>query len=144
MIELLTEPAITHGGNEVAVRCTYKSDVHFFCLNRSHSAYCLLFHRQQEVGLELKRHVADLVHEQRSLVCLVEESALGIHGARKRPLHMTEEFALEELAGDVRNVYCDERVFGTTAHAMQGVGNEFLSCTCFTGDEDVEVCATVS
>src|SRR5690606_31344723 len=54
----------------------------------------------QQPGLQRRRHVADLVEEQRAAVGLLEPADPPLHRARERALLVAEELGLEQLGGD--------------------------------------------
>ena len=65
--------------------------------------------RAQELGLEVERHLADLVEEERALVGLLEGPLAQPLGAGEGPLLVAEELALHEGLRDGRAVHRDER-----------------------------------
>jgi len=62
----------------------------------THGTNLLVLHDAKEFALQGRLHLANLVQEERSAGCPSEETALRLMGAAERPLHVTEEFALEE------------------------------------------------
>ena len=62
----------------------------------------------QQLGLQLDRHVADLVQEQRAAVGELDEAGLASLGGRVRPLLVTEELAFDQLARNRRAVDRDQ------------------------------------
>src|SRR5262249_40933507 len=65
----------------------------------AHAAHFARLQGAQHLGLRRQIHVADLVEEQRAAVRLLEETAFSRRRARERAALVSEELALDELAG---------------------------------------------
>ena len=63
----------------------------------------------QELHLRRRRHLGDLVEEERPVIGQFEAAGASIHGAGKRSLLVTEDLAFEECFGDGRAIDRDER-----------------------------------
>ena len=91
----------------------------------------------QQLRLERRRHVADLVEEQRAAVRQLEPS-LAIGGrAGERAAHVAEEHRLGQLAGDGDAVHRDERRLRARAAAVNRAGDELLAGAALAGDQHV-------
>ena len=62
----------------------------------------------QELGLELQRHLPDLVQEQRAGVREIEQALLEVLGVGESTLLVAEELALQQVLGDGAAVEVDE------------------------------------
>src|SRR6185295_2438521 len=60
-------------------------------------------------GLDVERHLADLVEEQRAAVGALDQALLGGDRAGERAALVAEQLALEQLAAERRAVEPDER-----------------------------------
>ena len=89
----------------------------------------------QQPGLQRRRHVADLVEEQRATVGLLEAATAQRIRAGERALLVPEQFALEQIGRERRGIQRDERLGGPRAMPMQGARDEFLPGARFTGDQ---------
>src|SRR4029450_1207871 len=69
----------------------------------------MLFEETEELALELRRELADLVDEDRAAVRRLEPSGLVLPGAREGALHVAEELALHQMLGEGRTADRDER-----------------------------------
>ena len=58
----------------------------------------VLLQDAQELHLEVQRHLADLVEEQRAAVRRLEAAHAVAHRAGERAAHVAEQLALEQLA----------------------------------------------
>jgi hypothetical protein len=81
----------------------------------------------QQSRLQVEWHVADLVEEQRAVLCLLEAAAPRGLGAGKGAALMAEQFGLEQILRDRRGVQGNERLRGAWAVLVQRVSNELLA-----------------
>ncbi len=89
----------------------------------------------QQAGLQLRRHVADFIEEQRAAVGLFEAAATQCIGAGERTFFVTEQFGLEQIRSECGRVQRDEGLAGARAVTMQGAGDQFLARAGFAGDQ---------
>lgn len=68
-------------------------------IDRAERKDLLVFDQTQQLDLHRGRELADLVEEDRSSACTVEESLVGRVSAGESALGMTEELALEKRVG---------------------------------------------
>src|SRR4029079_12483173 len=80
----------------------------------------------EELRLELRRHLPDLVEEERAAVREVEEALLEVARVGERALLVAEEETLEELLGNGAAVEVDERAFGARALRMEVARHDLL------------------
>src|SRR5690606_7213571 len=81
----------------------------------------------QQARLQLGRHVADLVEEQRAALGLLEAAAAHGGGAGEGAAFVAKEFGLEQVARDGRRVEGDEGLVRARAVAVQRAGDELLA-----------------
>ena len=96
-------------------------------------AHLALLEHAQELDLQLDRHLADLVEEQRAAVRLHEETRAAV-GVGERAAHVTEQLALEERLGDGAAVDGDERPLRAPA-LVESAGDQLFAGAAFAGDE---------
>ena len=63
----------------------------------THAVELALRQHAQEPGLQGRRHVADLVEEQRAAVGLLEAAAAQLGGTGERALLVAEQFRLQQV-----------------------------------------------
>ena len=96
-------------------------------LVRAHAVVCPLLQDAQELGLQVERHFADLVEQERAAFGLLESSSAIRDGAGKRSAHVSEEFALQQCLRDGGAIHRDERGRSSVAVGVDGSGDEFLA-----------------
>ena len=87
----------------------------------------VLLQDAQQLRLQLERHVADLVEEQRALVRELEPSDLLRQRAREGAFLMTEPFALEQSGRRRRAVHRHQRAVAPVARRVQRPREQFLA-----------------
>ncbi len=98
----------------------------------------LLEHAQQ-LGLEVGRHLANLVEQQRAPLRHLEQPFLVRLRAGEGPLLVAEQLRLDQVLGDGGAVDLDERALGALAVVVDRVGDELLAGAVLPLDEDVGV-----
>src|SRR5690606_24943019 len=89
----------------------------------------------QQARLHLRRHVADLVEEQRAAVGLLEASATLLLRPGERAALVAEQLGLEEVPRDRRHVERDEWLGRAGTVPVQRARDELLAGAGFTGDQ---------
>src|SRR5262249_61286444 len=87
----------------------------------------LLLERAEDLRLEGKRQVADLVEKQRAAMRQLELAGLPVLRAREGALLVAEQFRLEQGFGYRRAVDGDERPIGARAQRMQCASEQLLA-----------------
>ena len=93
----------------------------------------------QQLGLQRRLHLANLVEEQRAAVRELDQADLVGDGARERALAMAEQLALEQIGGDGGAVQADERLAGALAVLVDRLGDQLLAGAVLADDEHVRV-----
>ena len=99
----------------------------------------LLLQQPQDLGLGRRRHVADLVEEQRAAVALLELADPPAVGAGEGALLVAEQLALQQVLGDGGAVDGQERRLGPQAVLVDGAGDQLLAGAALAGDQDGDV-----
>ena len=94
-----------------------------------------LCERAQELDLEARRHLADLVEEERAAVGFLEQALLVRGRARERALDVAEELRLEERLGKRRAVDGDEGPARARARVVDCLGDHLLAGSRLAVDE---------
>ena len=87
---------------QVAVGRGDQPHVGLDCLVASDPLERLLLQQAQDLGLQARRHVADLVEEERAAVALLELADAAAVGAGEGALLVPEQLALQQGLGDGR------------------------------------------
>src|SRR5262249_60897733 len=85
-------------------------------------------------ALELERHPADLVEEERPAAGGAHQARVGLAGPREGAAHVAEELALDELRADRRAVDGDE-LAAPAREAVHLGGDELLAGAGLADDE---------
>ena len=136
VVEVLAEASGRDRPPEVAVGGSDDPDVHLPPLRPAHGADLVLLEDAQELGLERRRDVPDLVEEDRAAVRLREQTGRVGHRARERAAHVPEELALEERLGERGAVDRHERPLAAQAVAVDGARDELLARAALARDQD--------
>src|SRR6185295_19640284 len=99
------------------------------------AAELALLQDAQQLHLGGRRHLADLVEEQRPAIGELEAALAPIGGAGERALFVAEDLALEQRLGNRGAVDRDERKAGARAELMDGLRDQFLAGARLTRDE---------
>ena len=89
----------------------------------------------QQACLQVERHVADFVEEQRAVLGLFEAALAGRLRAGERAAFMTEQFGFEQVLRNRRGVQRDERSVRARAVPVQRPRDELLAGARFAGDQ---------
>src|SRR5213079_3622399 len=95
---------------QIRIRCRDHADVDLDRLAAGDALEPLVLEDAQDLGLELERHVADLVEEQRAAVGELELAFLLLGRAGERALLVAEQLALEQTLRDGGAVDRDVRL----------------------------------
>src|SRR4051812_9488796 len=86
-----------------------------------------LLQHAKKLRLERGTHRADLVEEQRALVCLFEPPLSGANGAGERTANMTEQFRFEQRFRNRAAVQRDESVGAPWTVVMNRPSGQFFA-----------------
>src|SRR5262249_62026548 len=100
-----------------------------------------LLEHAEELGLDLERHLADLVEEERAAVGELEAAGPRRHRAREGAALVAEELALRQRGRDRRAVHLDERLPLAAAALVDGASHQLLARPALAQDEDRRVVA---
>ena len=69
----------------------------------------LVLQNVQQLGLQRRRHLADFVEQDRAFVAQFELARLGVRRSGKCSRLVAEQFALQQIGGNGRAIYFQER-----------------------------------
>ena len=90
----------------------------------------------QQLGLELERHVADFVEEERAPVGQLEPAGPAGHRAGEGALFVPEQLALDEPGRNRRRAHADEGATLPAAQRMDRASDELLAGARFAQQQD--------
>ena len=93
----------------------------------------------EELGLQVRTQLAQLVDEQRPGVGQREDAVAMVRRAGERALHVTEEVALHQTLGDGRAVEGDQGAVAARARVVDRARDELLAGAALAVDADVHV-----
>src|ERR1700721_569707 len=133
--KVLTKRAVLKRGAQIAIGCGDQADVDFECFRSTETLEFFFLKNPEEFHLRGSRHVADFVQEERAFVGKFEFSGFGRRSARKRPLLVTEKFALEQILGNCGAVNLDVRAACASGMFVNSAGNEVFPYAAFAAEQ---------
>ena len=100
--QVLAERALGHHLRQVAIGGGDDADVGLDLLGPAEPAEAALLQDAQQLDLHERRHLADLVEEDRALLGDFDQPLLVRVGAGERALHVAEELGVEQRLGQAR------------------------------------------
>src|SRR5260370_1178298 len=137
--EVLAEAALLERSLRAPVRGGDQAEVHGRGLRAAQPAHDALLEDAQELGLEVHRHLDDLVEQERAAVGLFQEAGLVGGGAGEGALRVAEELRLDEIPGQRRAVDLDPRPLAARAALVQRVRDQLLAAAALADDQHVGV-----
>ena len=128
-----------HGAVEIPVGGGDDPHVDRKRLGAAQRANLALLQYAQQLDLQRQRHVADLVEEQRAAVGSQEQAFVLADRAGEGAASVTEQLALQQLLRQRAAVDRHERLVGTRAGLVHGVGEKLLACTTGAGHQHADI-----
>src|SRR5579883_21578 len=135
-IEILAEAALAHLLFEVAVRGGEEADVHLDGMRAADAVDLALLDGAQQLRLEARVHLADLVEQQGPAVGLLELADAARDGAGEGALLMPEKLRFEEVLRNRGAIHRDEALLGAPALAVDEAGENLLAGAAFAGEKN--------
>jgi hypothetical protein len=95
-----------------------------------------VFQDAQQLHLEARAHLADLVEEDRSPVGELEAPGAGGNGAGEGPANVTEQLALQQLLRDRATVHRNEAAARAARQVVERARDQLLARAAVAGHED--------
>ena len=118
-------------GNQAGVRAQ--------CLGPADAVELLVLEHAQELGLDRRRQITDLVEEHGPLVGQFELPRLVAVSPREAALYVSEQLRFEQRLGQPGAVQRDERVSPPPAVGVDRLGDEFFADTALARDEHLRI-----
>src|SRR5438034_407393 len=135
VVQVLAQLALRDRPLEVPVRRRDHPHVDRVRLGRADGTHLHLLEYAQELDLQPRRELGDLIEEDRPLVGATEESERVRDGAREGAADVTEELGLQEVLWDRAAVHGDERPLGARREAVDRRRDELLAGATLALDE---------
>jgi len=136
VVEILAKVAFLNCLEKVAVRSGDDAHIDFDGFISSDAFEFPLLENAEELGLEGKGDLTDLVEENGAAIGQFESAIPLVGRAGEGAFFVAEEFAFDERLGDGGAVDLDERLVGTLAVKENLVGNKLFTRSIFTTDHD--------
>src|SRR6266851_5405757 len=132
-IEILAEAAFADLLFEVAVGGGDQADVDPDRAGAADAIDLTLLDGAQQLSLQARMHLADLIEQQRAAGRLLEFADSARDGPGEGALLVAEELGFQQVLGDCRAVDGDEIVAGAAALAMNEAGDDLLAGAALAG-----------
>ena len=99
----------------------------------------LILQKAQELGLQGRRQVGDLVEENGAAVGRLEPARLVLDRAGERAAHVPEQLALEQFFGERGAIDDDERLVLAGAPSMDLAGDDVFAGAALAREQDGRV-----
>ena len=137
--QVLAEGAVFHPLLQVLVGGSNHTHIGFHRAMTAHPVEMAVAEDPQQPGLQVKRHVADLIEEQGAAIGLLEAAAA--HGLRagEGTALMAKQLGLQQILGNSRRVDRHKGPVGTWRMLVQCAGHQLFTRTRFAGDHHRDV-----
>ena len=135
VVEVVAEAAVGNHLRQVAVRGRNQPHIDLDRLRAAQALELLFLQHAEQLGLQLRGDVADLVEEQRPLVRQLETPDFLADGTGEGTLLVAEQFAFQQSRGDGGAVEFDEGTGRSRTQLVHGPSDEFLARARFATDE---------
>src|ERR1700690_2505513 len=134
VIEVLAESPLFQRGTQIAIGRGNQADIHFVRFRAAETLEFALLQNAQQLHLDRRGEVADLVEEKSAAVREFELSRLARGGARKSALLVAKKFAFKQRLGNRGAVDLDKWAGGALRMLVDGPRDQVLSHTAFPAD----------
>ena len=124
VVEVLAEATLQDRPLQILVGGGDDPHVHAHHALAAHAREVAVLQHVQELGLQRRMQVADLVEEDRALVGRLELADLLLVGAGERAPLVTEQLALQQIVGHGRAVHLDEGARASHGEIVDGPGHD--------------------
>src|SRR4029077_12822711 len=135
VVEVAAEAAIGHNPGQVAVRGRHEAHVHLDGPGAAQAFELLLLEHAEQLGLQLRGDVADLVEEQGPPVRQLESPDFLADGPGEGAFLVAKQLALQQSSGDGRTIQFDKGTALPRAQVVNGAGDQLLAGAGFAPNE---------
>src|SRR3954465_14674172 len=134
-IQVTAEHALGDILFEVAICGRNHADIHLDRLATADALKRVTFEHTQELGLNLRAHLADFVKHERSLVGRFELAYLALRRSGECTFFMTKQFAFQQGLRKCRAIETTKWRFFSRARKMYCSSHKFLADPAFATNE---------
>ena len=139
VVQILAEFARSHRRLQIPVGGRDHLQVHRDRGRAADPLQLALLQDPQQLGLQCRRHVGDLVQQDRTAVRAFEVPDSAARRTGERPLLVPEQLALDQSLGHCCAVDCHEWPLAACAAEVQGLGYQLLAGTALAADKHRDV-----
>ncbi len=139
IVQVGPQQPLTQGPGDPLVGRRHEAKVGFERLRAAERAELAFLEHAQKTGLQGRGHFRDLVEKQRAARRGGDHAGEIVDRPGERPLHISEEFALDQMLRQRGAVQFDEWSTGPSAAAVDQVGDDLLAHPALAGDEHVRL-----
>ena len=136
VVKIVSHSPSSHCLFQVAVRRGDNSRMNVNLLQPPQMANLMLLQRSQELNLEERGHLADLIQEYGPSRRELKNSNPRLRGAGKGPRLVPEEFALKEVRWNSGAVDSDEWLIAPFTVVMDVASEDLFTSTALSKDKD--------
>jgi hypothetical protein len=107
-VEVTSKFAISYHFRQVAMSCSYESNIHLVSSTATQAFEFLFLQYAQQFGLKLRGNIANLIQEEGAFIGQLEAAQLLRYGSSECALLVAKKLALQEIQRDGRAVQLDE------------------------------------
>src|ERR1700683_5575946 len=135
IIKIFAKGSLFEGLAQIAVGGRDQPHVHFHRARAAEPLKLALLQNAQQLHLRRRRHIADFIKKQRSLIRQFELSWLAIVCPSESTLLVSKQFALQKILRNGCAVDLDERPGSAPRFFMNGARNQILTHAALTAEE---------
>src|SRR5262245_3029181 len=136
-IQVLPQAPFAQRHVEIDVRRADQPEVHVDDAIAADWPVFALLEDAEQLGLEVRRHLADFIQQQRAALGHLEEAFLVHRRAGERAFLVAKQLGLDEILWNGGAVDLDERALRALAVVVDGVGDQLLAGAVLALNEDV-------
>src|SRR5262249_11198696 len=136
IIEVFSERPLLDHILQILVRRSEDANIDLSRLRRSDRDERSLLNHPQEFHLHARRGISNFIQEEGSSVCNLEETFLVLHGSRERPLHVSEQFGIEQVVVERGAVLRHEDLILARRIVVDRLRNELFTGTVLSLNEN--------
>ena len=139
VVEVRAETMFAHLRRQISIGGRDDTHVDRARSGLPYPSHLALLQDAEQLHLHRRRHLADLVEEQRAAVRRFEHPGAVAHRTGEGAARMAKEFALQQAVGERAAVDAHEGAAGTTGSPMHPSREPFLADTTLSGNQQRRV-----
>src|SRR6266542_3555159 len=140
-VQVLAQLAVAQRGVQIDVRRAYETEIDADDAIAANRTVLALLQHAQQLRLEIWRHFANLIQQQRAPLRHLEEAFLVRLRPGEGPLLVPEQLGLDQVFRNRGAIDLDEGALGALAVVVDRVGDQLLASAVLPLNKDVGVAA---